>query len=185
MTGRYEIGVFAHTLFKLGIQKDRLRDFYDEFTGFIEVYQNVPELGAILSSPRIDRDEKKGFLNRVFGRQLSKELIAFIHVILYKHCQPLYKLIYRAFQELVDDHENVARAKVYSVHQLNQDTLDQISQLLSERYHKTVILTPVTDEKILGGLVVEIGDIRIDMSVAHSLEGLKDKILGIKTGVKG
>ncbi|HEO64229.1 MAG TPA: ATP synthase F1 subunit delta [Spirochaetes bacterium] len=185
MTGRYEIGVFAHSLFKLGIQMNRLDDFYEEFTGFIEVYQKAPELGAVLASPRIDRDDKKGFLNRVFDKWLSKELIAFINVILHKQCQPLYKSIYRAFQELVDDHKNVARAKVYSVHGLNEKTLEQISQLLSERYHKKVMLTPVTDEKILGGLVVEIGDIRIDMSVAHSLEGLKDKILGIKTGVKG
>lgn len=182
MHERYEVNVFASSFFRLGIQENKLKEFYEEFAAFTEMIKQMPQLNRFLLSPKIKRDEKKAFLNKVLGNQFSQEFISFIIVILIKRCQFLYKKIFNQFQELVDRHENVSRAKVYSVQKLDQKTLDNIAKLLSERFKKKIVLIPIIDEKILGGLILQVEDVQIDMSIQHSLEQLKDKILSTKVG---
>ena len=179
----HEIAVFADTLYKIGVQNKKVVDFYDDFKFFIELINKLDDLNDFLLSPRVKRDEKKLFLTNVFGKNLSVEFLAFVNVILAKRCQVYIKRIFNNFEQLVDKHENIARGKVVSVKSLDKSMLDNISKVLSKKFNKKIILRSIINEHIIGGIIIEVEDVRIDMSIQHSLERIKDKILTTK--VKG
>ncbi|MDH4128362.1 MAG: ATP synthase F1 subunit delta [Spirochaetota bacterium] len=179
----HEIAIFADTLYKIGVKDKKLVNYYEEFSSFTKLISKEKSLNTFLMSPRVKRDEKKDFLKRVLGKSFSQEFIAFIIVILAKRCQIYIRKIFRDFEQLVDRHESIARGKVTTVNSLDKKSLDYIANILSKRFNKKIILSSVLNEKIIGGIIIEIEDIRIDMSIQQSLESLKEKILTTK--VKG
>ena len=179
---RHEIAVFANTLFKIGVREKKLKEFYDEFTDFVTLLQQSPDLNKFLQSPRVKKDEKRNFIHTLFENKFSKEIVAFILVILSKRCQSLYQKIYKNFQHLVDQKENIARGKVYSVQKLDEKQLKHISELLSKKFNKSIMLTSIIEEKLIGGVILEVDDVRIDMSVQHRLEEIKEQIMNTKIG---
>jgi len=180
MEGQHEISVFSKTLFKIGKQSNKLKDFYDEFSEFVSLINKDPNLTKFLRSPKVHSAEKKSFLDKVFGKVLSKEFLGFITVVLAKRCQHLLEKIFHHFEVLVDQVENIARGEVLSAQKLDQKTLDEIAVILGKRTGKTIILSPILDEKILGGLILQFDGKRIDLSVSHRLDQIKDNILNVK-----
>jgi len=180
MTGRHEISVFSHTLYKMGIQNNKLTDYLSEFEAFMSLISGESGLGVALKSPKIKRADKKAMLEKTLGKSFSEEFLAFVFVVLTKRCQNLYKKIFESFRALVDHHENVARGRVYSATEVDQKTISDIESLLAKRIDKKVILSSHVREEILGGLILEVEDSRIDLSVLHNMEMIKDNILNTK-----
>ncbi len=182
MATQKDIKIFADTLFKLGVRDKKLDSFKEDFAGFSELFRQNADLRKFLLSPRVSRADKKSLLDKLLKDKLSEHFLGFIYVLLAKRCQDVILKIHDHFQILVDRHENVSRGKVISYEKLSEKTLNEIAVAVSKRFGKKVILSPIVNERILGGLILQVGDRRVDMSVKNNLEGMKDKIQNIYFG---
>ncbi len=86
--------------------------------------------------------------------------------------------IAEAFQELVDAAAGISHAVVTSAVPLSQDDLRAVHQKLNAITGGEVVVEAVVDERILGGLVVRIGDRLIDGSTMSRLRALKRQLAG-------
>jgi F-type H+-transporting ATPase subunit delta len=59
--------------------------------------------------------------------------------------------------------------------------LDNFRKLLKKITGKTVELEVVQNPNILGGMIIQIGNKRIDGSVANKLKNLKTRLLSLRT----
>lgn len=89
--------------------------------------------------------------------------------------------IAEAFQEMLDEAKGIAHALVTSAIPLSQEDVTAVVQRLSEITGRQVVVETQVDERILGGLVVRIGDRLIDGSTKSRLEALKRQLAGART----
>jgi F-type H+-transporting ATPase subunit delta len=88
--------------------------------------------------------------------------------------------IAQAYQEMVDAEKGISHALVTSAVPLNDAELEAVRSKLTELTGGEVQLRTEVDERIIGGLVVRIGDRLIDGSTRSRLSALKQRLAGVR-----
>jgi F-type H+-transporting ATPase subunit delta len=88
------------------------------------------------------------------------------------HLQDIRDYYYR----LIDEHSNVARAKVSAASHLDESAIAEISQSLEKIVGKKIIVDFETDPELIGGVVARIGDLVLDGSVKTQLYNIKETL---------
>jgi F-type H+-transporting ATPase subunit delta len=82
------------------------------------------------------------------------------------------------FSELYDKRHGIVLTQVRGRADVSQDVLEKVREFVKNRYDaKEVEIDFVVDEKIKGGIVIQVGDEVIDASVATQLRMLKKELV--------
>ena len=92
----------------------------------------------------------------------------------------LLAAIEEEFSKLSNEAQGILIADVTTAEPASADQQQKIADRLADLTGKQVKLRLHEDEKLIGGVVVKIGDRRIDGSVAGRLETLKKELLASK-----
>src|SRR3989344_5429106 len=78
-------------------------------------------------------------------------------------------------EKLINSEQGVVSAKVLSAHRLSDEREKELVHFLKKRYDaKNVVLTKTLDEKLLGGMRVEVGDEVIDLTIRNKMRKLEE-----------
>lgn len=81
-------------------------------------------------------------------------------------------------EKIVDKNEEVVRAKVSTRNKTDKKQIDEIEELIKKRYKaKNAVLEFKTDEKLLGGIKIEVGDEVIDMTLKNKIHKLENYLI--------
>jgi ATP synthase F1 subcomplex delta subunit len=80
------------------------------------------------------------------------------------------------YQKLIDEHGNVARARVRSAMELDEGVLDEMAQTLGKMTGKKIVVEFEQDPSLIGGVVAQIGDLVLDGSVRRQLLTFKETL---------
>ena len=109
---------------------------------------------------------------------LSSIMSSFLLVLAEKSRLYILKGCLKTFLGLVDEENNLLRGYVTTVDKLPEANLTQIKHLLSQKLDKDIELTPLIDQKILGGVVLKVGPYLIDSSLESRLLRLEARLKG-------
>ena len=84
------------------------------------------------------------------------------------------KGVAQAYTELSDKNEDVCVANITTAVPLNDDLRIKIKEMLESKLEKSVFLVEEVDPSIIGGIVIQSGDQRRDMSVVTQLGKIRD-----------
>jgi len=90
----------------------------------------------------------------------------------------LIPVIAQEYGDLVDQVENRMHANVTLAQEASEKTRKMIADRLSQVFNKTVVPHVTVDSRIIGGIVVRVGDKVMDGSVRRRLGELKHRMLG-------
>ena len=82
--------------------------------------------------------------------------------------------------ELNDIANNRQRITVITQSNLNATLLDKIKVEIGKKLGKEIIVSEQVDESILGGIIIKIGDLVIDGSLAKGLKNIRRNLLNSK-----
>lgn len=168
---------YAETLFALAERHEGLEAFgrgVDLITGLLD---QDPDFRLFLETPRIDADEKKALVAKVFANELPVHLVSFLLVVIDKRRQRLLRHIARAYRALVDEKEGRAHVEVTVARPIDDATLKLLTERLSEVLGVTAVPHVRVRPEILGGVVVRTGDTIYDGSVRRQLDGMRRQLL--------
>ena len=89
----------------------------------------------------------------------------------------IFSAIESEFVNLSNEEQGIQIADVTSVSALSRTQQTQLQKKLSTLTGKKIQLRLHEDKKILGGLIVKIGDKRIDGSVAGKIQAMRQELL--------
>lgn len=72
--------------------------------------------------------------------------------------------------------EGIVQAEVISKEPLSELAVKHIEDLLAKRTHKKILLKPVINEEIIGGVSIRYGDQVIDLSLKNHLHNLSKQL---------
>ncbi len=139
-----------------------------------ETFSGSRELAAAVASPVVPREKKQAVLERVFGERLSPTTASFLRLLLDKGREDIVADVADAYRALGDERTGTVEAVVRAAKPLTADETDRLQAALAARTGKTVRLRIQLEPALIGGLVVQVGDVVYDRSVRHQLAQLRD-----------
>ena len=171
---------YAATLFELARRHDGLETYGAAIATIASVIDEDPNFRLFLETPRIEDEEKKAVVRRVFGEVLPKHVVNFVMVTIDKRRQRLLREVSQGYGLLLDGHLGREHVEVTVARQVDDATKELISERLSSALGTRVIPHVRVKPEILGGLVVRTDDTIYDGSIRRRVDGMRRRLLGAR-----
>ncbi|MGH8049899.1 MAG: F0F1 ATP synthase subunit delta [Arenimonas sp.] len=161
---------YARAAFSIAREQSRLAQ-WSQALGFSAVAAEIPSVKNALGDPRVGVAVINELLSPPGDADASYQ--QFLTVLADNHRLPLLPEIAALFDELKADAERVVKATVTSAKTLDAAELTQLRNALKKRFDREVEITAQVDESLIGGVVINTGDVVIDGSIKTKLARLQ------------
>lgn len=172
---------YAQGLFLLAREHDLLDRLQEELATIVATLDQAPALRATLEHPQVPAPRKIELIEGTFGERLSPYALKFLRLLVRKRREPYLGLIADEFQRIHDEARGIRHARVVSAVELPAELLERTAAELSRALGLDVRVDAEIDPDVIGGLVVQIGDRRIDASLRGQLRALHERIAAGRT----
>jgi F-type H+-transporting ATPase subunit delta len=172
--------VYARSLFELAEQaggQDTIAQVADELDTICNLLRADARLREFFSSPIVAMKARGESLRKIFTGRASDLTLRFLLVL--NEAQRLGSLerIAATYEQM--EHEKFGRVEVdvTTAEPLDASTLAQLKAKIQKSLGKEPVLHLYTNEKLIGGIQLRIGDQLIDSSVATRLKKMRTDLL--------
>ena len=173
---------YAEALLALGQRHDAVVPYGELLHAVAGAVATEPRLAAVLESPRVPKARKKLLLQTALAAFAPAPFILFLEAVVQRGRQGLLREMSAAYQALVDLHLNRIHAGVTTAHAVDPELARSIATTLSAVVGKEVLPHYHIDPRLLGGLIVRVGDRVLDGSLRRRLLQLRYTMLHARTG---
>lgn len=166
---------YATAIFEIAKEENDLDGYAKDLDIVREIFA-VPDAVKFFQNPLVPAQAKKDLLIRVVGKACKLNVLNFLMLLVDKKRIGVFKEIHDIFTSLKNEEQGVLIADVTTAFPLTKKQQDALIKKLTTLTKRTIQIRPHKDESIIGGLVLKIGDKRIDGSVAGRLRALKDSL---------
>ena len=166
---------YANSLIQLAEEKKIFNKISADANLVFNTLQSSKELRAILKSPIIKLNDKKSLLQKIFDKKISSQLQNFIDFVVEKNRVEILTEIFQEFLNLVDKKNNLARARITTAIELNEQQKQNMENELQSKTGRKISADYKINENIIGGFIVNINDVVYDASVKHQMNLLRKK----------
>ncbi|HEX3293310.1 MAG TPA: F0F1 ATP synthase subunit delta [Solirubrobacterales bacterium] len=167
--------VYATALFGAAKDRGKLDAIRDQLGQFVDALRDNRDLQLFLFSPYFSSAEKIEGLKRAVS-DAEPELLNFLELLLEKHRMPAIFRIRSNYDALWDKENKRLGVTVTSAVELDPEIVKRIGSEIEEQTGDTVELQSKVDPDILGGLVVQVGNLVLDTSIRNRLEKLRKSV---------
>lgn len=168
---------YSTAIFEIAKEEDKLVEYGEELSGVVEALKNVPSALNFLANPQVETKTKKELLQKIFAKRLTQNLYNFLMLLVDKRRIALLEAIEADFHRQSNEARGIIIADVTTAKTASKNQQKAIQKKLAAVTGKKVELRLHEDSTIIGGVIVKIGDRRIDGSVAGRLGALKSELL--------
>jgi len=162
---------YAEALFAAGA---KFGDVLDAVAGAISADARI---AVVLESPRVSKAAKSQILEKALKGEAPKEFVRFLQAVVRRGRQGLLGEIAQEYQVLLDVKLNRVHAGVTLADEADGPTQKSVVERLTKALGREVRAYFRADPKILGGVVVRVGDKIFDGSVRRRLTALQRRML--------
>ena len=168
--------VYANALFSLA--KDMgdaaLQEARSDVRQCAVLFSLNPDLTRLLSLPTLSVSERLEIAKKIFGDDSLASRLIFL---LIDHGRvPYLGEIADDFDARMLDYQETTDVTVTTAVALSPEQKERLREALAKKLHRTIRITEHIDRSILGGVVVQYGDTRIDNSVKYRLDALREQL---------
>jgi F-type H+-transporting ATPase subunit delta len=167
--------VYAEALFDVAKEKDKLDRIHDELNRFAEAVEGDRELQVFFFSPYFSSAEKREGLERAVSGA-DPEFLNFLELLIEKHRMPVIFRIRRQFEERWKEENRKLDVTVTSAVELEKEIVERIGDEIEKQTGRSIELTSSVDENILGGIVLQVGNMVLDASIRNRLDQLRKSV---------
>jgi len=168
---------YAATLFELaGREASEIRfgELIDEIAG---LYETDVSFRRFLNAPSVSLTEKKGVLRDAIGPRAPETFVRFLLVVLDRRRHRGLPGIARAYRALLDENAGRVRASITLPFEGGEEVKFRIIAALERRFRKEIVPEFHIDGRILGGMIVRVGDELLDASLRRQVEALRRELV--------
>lgn len=172
-------GRYALALFELARDRDALETVATDLANFRSLLHESLDLGRLIRSPVLSRDDQGKALNALGERVGFQQLTAqFLGLLAEKRRLFVLPAIIEAYEAMLAEHKGEVGAELVSAVPLTEAQIGAVREQLETSIGKDVTLVSSVDPNLLGGLVVRVGSRMIDASLRTKLHQLEMAMRG-------
>ena len=174
--------IYAETLLEVAQDENAVDRVADEVAAVRRALRETPRLGDFLASPRIEAPRKKAALRAALQDRLSEPTLRFLEVVIDRDRQDILPEILETFTARVGELRNEEVLEVTSAVSLDETLRQRVRDTFARATGRRILLHARVDPSLRGGIVVQLGDTRIDGSVRARLDDLRRRMLEAARG---
>jgi len=167
--------VYSEALFDVAKEKGTLDEIHEQLGQVADGIADNRDLQVFLFSPYFSSSEKREGISRVVSGA-DPELVNFLELLAEKHRMPAIFRIRRRFDEMWAKEERRLEVKLTSAVDLPPDLVEEVGKQIEKQTGQTIELETDVDENVLGGIVLQVGNMVLDASVRNKLERLRKEV---------
>lgn len=159
---------YARALFLLAKEAGQLKDV-SEALGFSAHASVVPAVADLIGNPRASNAQ---LLDLVSHPEAPAVMRNFLSVLAENGRLGILPDVSALFEQLRAESEHVVKANITSAAALSDAELRQLTDALKKRFGREVEVQTSVDASLIGGAVIDTGDVVIDGSIRNKLSRL-------------
>ena len=167
--------VYATALFGAAKEAGKLDAIRDQLGQFVDTLRENREMQIFLFSPYLSSAEKVDGLKRAIS-DAEPEFENFLELLIEKHRMPVIYRIRRQFDALWAKESRILGVTVTSAVELDPEVTRQLGSEIEQQTGNRVELESRVDPDILGGLILQVGNMVLDTSIRNRLEKLRKSV---------
>jgi F-type H+-transporting ATPase subunit delta len=168
--------VYARSLFEVARDEDVLDRVHEELGQFADALEEDHNLQLFFFSPYFSSQEKKDGISKLI-EDADENFVRFLELLAERHRMPAVFRIRRTFDDLWREENKLLAVSVTSAVDLDAETVEGIGRRIEEETGKKIELSSSVDPDVLGGIVLQVGNMVLDASVRNRLERLSKSIV--------
>lgn len=164
--------IYAQALYAAAQEQGRVGDVRSQLAELAEALEGAPELDAFLSNPQLDSVSKGEVLAEI-SEGADPLVRNFLSLVAEKGRAAELAAMAAEFEAIVDRAEGRITVELTTAHELTDDEATAIVQTIEQTSGRSVEATRSVDSRLIGGIVLQAGSLRVDASVRGRLEGLR------------
>ena len=168
--------VYANALFSLAKEQGDavLQETRSDLRQTAVLFSLNPDLTRLLSLPTLSVEERLEIAKKIFGEE---GLVPRLIFLLIDHGRvPFLGEIADDFDAKMLDYQDTTDVTATTAVALSPEQKERLRDALAKKLHQTIRITERIDRRILGGVIVQYGDTRIDNSVKYRLDALREQL---------
>lgn len=164
---------YSKALIDSAVEQKAVEKVYQDMRLIDEVCTQNRKLVVLLKNPTIKYDSKLRVLQGIFKKHVTPLTLSFINLICRKNRANILPDTGAVFTKLYDEYNGIARANISTASEISPSLKKEFENILVKETGKKVELVTTTDESLIGGFVLRIGDDQIDDSLKSKLNSLR------------
>ncbi|KAI9215076.1 hypothetical protein DS838_000062 [Geotrichum bryndzae] len=167
-------GSYATALYSAASKSSTLPSTESALSALKDLVKNDAKLPVILENPALSTEDKKTVISTLSSAIKADSTVSnFLSLLAENNRLSLIPSIVEKFETLTNAANGVVEATITSASPLDNKTTNRLSASISKSSFvgegKTLKVTNRVNADILGGLVVEVGDRTVDLSIANKI----------------
>jgi F-type H+-transporting ATPase subunit delta len=167
--------VYAEALFQVAKQKGKLDAIREQLAQVADALESDRDLAVFFFSPYFSSAEKRdGIARAIAGAE--PELTNFLELLVEKHRMPVIFRMRRRFDEMWAEENRQLDVTLTSAVELDPEVVERVGAEIERQTDRKVQLRSQVDGDLLGGLVLQVGNMVLDASIRNRLERLRKEV---------
>lgn len=167
--------VYSEALFAVAKEEGKLDEVHEQLAQFADALRENRDMSVFFFSPYFSSVEKREGLEKAVSGA-GPELQNFLGLLIEKSRMPAIFRIQRRFAEAWKRENKLLDVTVTSAVDLGEGVAKQIGAEVEKQTGRKVNLTSRVDPGIVGGLVVQVGNMVLDASIRNRLEKFRKAV---------
>jgi F-type H+-transporting ATPase subunit delta len=167
--------VYAEALFEVAREMGKLDRIREQLGELVDAIDRDRDMQVFFFSPYFSSEEKRDGLRRAISGA-EPELVNFCELLIDKHRMPVIFRARARFDELWAEENKLLEVTLTSAVELDAEVVQRVGGEVERQTGRQIELESAVDERILGGLVLRVGNMVLDASLRNKLEKLRKEV---------
>lgn len=169
---------YAASILSLGIERNELEIIRQDFELLRQTISENHELALALKSPIIKPDTKRNILASIFGDKVGVVMKTFLNLLVSKERADMLFDISKAFLIQYQALKNETTVMVSTAIAADESLRHEINKFIEQSKKQlgitgTIEIQEKVNPDLIGGFIIQAGDLQIDHSVKRKLDDLR------------
>lgn len=175
-TGRISVR-YAKALYELASEKNSAKEIYDHSLVVSNIIESSSELYQILHNPVIPVSEKEKILNNILASKVNPILGSFITLMVKKRRESYIVNALLVYRKIYREKAGMVKVVIETPTELAEETKNNILEFVKNKFNKIPELEVKKTPELIGGFIVEVEGLLIDLSVSGQLATIKKALV--------
>ena len=170
-----EVGnVYGESLYELAKDENLTKLIGEQLAVLQTSFQQEPDFIRLLSSPNLTKAERCQILDDSFRGKVHPYLLNFMKILTEKGYMRYFSDCCDAYTEHYDQDNGILRVNAVTAVALTAEQADKLTQKLSRITGREIALRTRIDPAVLGGIRLDYDGQRLDDTVSHRLDAIRN-----------
>ncbi len=167
--------VYSRSLFEVAQEHDVIDRVHDELGEFVDALDANRDLQIFFFSPYFSAQEKKEGIDQAVT-DADERFLHFLELLAERHRLPAIFRIRREYDRMWAEEHKLLPVSVTSAVKLDEQIVTEIGRRIEEQTGRRIELSSTVDPAVVGGLVLQVGNMIMDASLKARLERLRKQV---------